>query len=620
VALVFAPTLSFGFLPGDDQLDVTQNPHVLGGLTWANVQWALTSATLPYWQPVSRLSHLVDVEIFGFAAGGHHATNVLVHAVNTLLVWWLCATATGARWRAAVVAALFAVHPLHVESVVWVAERKDVLSTLFALLTLVAYVGYVRRPGVGRYSVMVGWFALALMAKPMTVTVPVVLLLLDIWPLGRAPGAVAEARLPWRSLLIEKIPLCLMAGALAVGTILAERGSAVMPTLTTLPWRLRLATAITAYVAYLGQVLWPVHLAAFYPRDWSPSVGLVALDGAGLVAMTAGVLLMRRTRPYLLVGWFWFVVTLVPVIGIVQSGEQAMADRFMYVPLLGVSIAAVWGLSDWATSATRQTGLVLVTGAGILACLVLGRAQVEVWQDDVSLWRHAVAVTDHNYLAEDRLGLALATDRDWTGARAAYAAALRDAPTGEPDFAGLVHTNMADTLAREGRSTEAVAEYQMALELNPNSADAESDLGSMLVTLNRPAEAEPHYLRALHLRPDFAEAENGLGAALALDGQTTAAIAHYRAAVALNPALAMAHTNLAMALVAAGTTREAVVELLTAIRLDPTHAPWEFNVGALLMREGLPEDAAPHFTAALDLDPTFERARQALESIAAIPR
>ena len=621
VWFVFSPVIGFGFLKWDDQLYVTQNPHVLGGLTWANIVWALTSSALPYWQPLARLSHLVDVQIFGMNAAGHHAMNVAIHAVNTLLVWALFLKMTGARWRSLVVAALFAVHPLHVESVAWVAERKDVLSTAFALLAMLAYVGYVRRPSVGRYVSVAALFALALMAKPMVVTLPLVLLLLDVWPLARTTVTDSIGGHAWRTLVREKAPLFALAAVVAIGTVVAQRGTNAMQNLATLPWTLRFVAAIQNYAAYIGHAVWPANLAAFYPRDWHPSIAAAVAELAALAVATTVAVARRVRQPYLVVGWAWFLVTLAPVIGWLQSGEQATADRFMYVPLIGLSLIAVWGLADFAAESTSRTRVLAIAGVAVVAaCAIASRRQVQVWRDDVTLWRHAVAVTDHNYLAEDLLGLALQENGDNVHAIDAYRAALADAPAREPDFTALVHANVADALTRSGRPADAIAEYETALRLKADLPDAQSDLGGALVAVGRPADALPHYAAALQLRPGFAPAENGLGAALAVLGRIGDAAVHYRAALKSDPSLATAHTNLAMALVQEGHTRDAVQELLTALRIEPNHATWEFNVGSLLMRQGLPEEAAPHFTNALAIDPTFERAHQALETIAASAR
>jgi tetratricopeptide (TPR) repeat protein len=621
VAFVFGAAASLGFLKWDDQLYVTANPHIVGGLTWSNIAWALTSTSLPYWHPVTRLSHLVDVQIFGMNAAGPHVVNVAIHLVNTLLVWALFATLTRARWASLVVAAVFAVHPLHVESVAWIAERKDVLSTAFALLALLAYVAYVRQRTWRRYATVVALVALALMAKPMVVTLPLVMLLLDVWPLHRTTITNTDDAVSWLNLLKEKAPLIALSLGVAAATVVAQRGTGAMQSLSTLPWTARVGDAIQSYVAYIGQAIWPTRLSAFYPRDWSPSIARIAADVA-VMAVATGVVVARRARqPYLLVGWLWFVIGLAPVVGLLQSGEQAMADRFMYVPLIGLTVMVVWSVAELSAAWPARSIVTATAALAVVAtCAVLARQQVGVWRNDVTLWQHAVAVTDRNYVAENLLGLALQEHSDTGHAIESYHASLADAPAREPDFVALVHTNIGDVLARAGRPLDAIGEYQNALALNPKLADAQSDLGSTLVTVGRPADAVAHYQAALALKPGFAAAENGYGAALALLGRTNEAESHYRAAVESDPQLATAHTNLAMALATTGQTHDAVNELLVAIRLEPNHAAWEFNVGALLMRQGLPEEAAPHFTNALAIDPGFERAQKALETIAASAR
>jgi Tfp pilus assembly protein PilF len=612
---------SFDFLKWDDQLYVTANPHVVGGLTWSNVVWALTSTSLPYWHPLTRLSHLLDVQLFGMTAASPHVVNVVIHLVNTLLVWALFATMTRARWASFVVAAVFAVHPLHVESVAWIAERKDVLSTFFALCALLAYVAYVRTPSWARYATVAALVALALMTKPMVVTLPFAILLLDVWPLGRTSVTGADGAVAWSALVREKAPLIAMSVLVAAVTVAIEHGTIAMQHTATLPLTSRIGDAIQAYVSYLGHAVWPSHLSAFYPRDWTRSPALVGVDLVILVVLTVAVTARRTQQPYLFVGWLWFLLGLAPVVGFLQSGEQATADRFMYVPLIGLTAMAVWGLAD-ATRTLSARGPLLASAAAavVITCAVVAREQVSSWQTDVTLWAHAVAVTDENYLAENLLGLALQERGDNANALGWYRAALRDVPPGEPDLMALVHTNIGDALARTDQPRDAIAEYEAALTLDPQLPQAESDLGSTLVTVGRPAEAIGHYQAALALQPGFAAAENGYGAALTLLGRTAEAEEHYRAAVADDPTLAMAHTNLAMALASSGQTRNAVSELLVALKLEPNHAAWEFNVGALLMKQGLTEEATPHFTSALAIDPTFERAQKALETISASAR
>ena len=335
---IYSSVRHFQLVNWDDSTYVTENPTVLGGLSWSSAWWALTTGHSPYWHPMTWLSHLLDVTLFGTDAGMYHVTNLVIHIANTLLVFELFRRMTGQTGRSAFVAAIFASHPLHVESVAWIAERKDVLSTFFWMLTAIAYVSYVRRPGWPRYLAMLVLYALALMSKPMVVTLPVVLLLLDLWPLRRDA--------PWIRLIVEKVPLLVLALATSIATVIVQNSVGAMAGLDALPWPVRAANATIGYVAYLWKTIWPTHLAAFYPL-FAISPGRVAAAAIALVAVTALVVARRAKYPYLFVGWFWYLITIAPVIGLLQAGEQGMADRFMYVPMIGILVMVAWGVPAW---------------------------------------------------------------------------------------------------------------------------------------------------------------------------------------------------------------------------------------------------------------------------------
>src|SRR5579863_5774854 len=383
---IYAPVRRFDLLRWDDPLYVTDNPQVLGGLTWHGLWWALTTGHAPYWHPLTWLSHMLDVQMYGMNAGGHHLTSVLIHAVNTVLLFWLLRWTTGALGRSAFVAALFAVHPLRVESVAWVAERKDVLSTLFWILTVCAYVRYVRQPRLSRYLVVIAGFALALMSKPMVVTLPFVLLLLDFWPLRRAK--LDDGTRVWLRLAIEKIPLLALAAATSVATFILQRQAGAVVALDSVPVTGRLANALVSYLAYVGKMLWPVRLAAFYPySSTSLNPGWVAAAVLALIAVSIAVIRASRVHPYLPVGWFWYLGTLLPVIGFFQAGDQAMADRFVYVPLIGLFLIIAWGLPDLLSRWRYSRGALSAAAIIVLfACTLRARDQVQYWQNALVLW------------------------------------------------------------------------------------------------------------------------------------------------------------------------------------------------------------------------------------------
>jgi tetratricopeptide (TPR) repeat protein len=522
VLLVFAPVRHHEFLFFDDPLLVTQRPEVLRGLTWENVRWAFTNGWGCNWHPITWLSHMLDIQLFGLDAGGHHLTSVLLHAANAVLLFLVLQLMTGQAAPSAFVAALFAVHPLHVESVAWVAERKDVLSAFFWMLTLWAYVGYARRPAAARYLAVLVLFALGLASKPMVVTLPFVLLLLDVWPLGRTALGM---RLVW-----EKLPLLALSVVVSVATVFFQQGCRAVSDLDSLPLGLRLENALVSYVAYVAKTLWPAHLAAFYPYPRS----FPAWEVAGAAAVLAGLSLLAwasRRRGYALVGWLWFVGTLVPVIGLVHAGEQALADRFTYVPLVGLLLVVAWGVPDLLRGWPPRR-LVLSIGAALVvaACVVVARAQVAHWRNEATVWAHALDVTAGNDLAHNNLGMTLMMEGRAEEARAHFAEAVRI----RPDNA-VAHVNLGWALATQGHPDAALAEYEEALRIDPEQPDAHFNLGLAVEKLGRGEEAIFHLEEAVRLRPDRAQSHRVLGRMLADRGRRADAVAQYQEALRLNP-------------------------------------------------------------------------------------
>ena len=411
--VAYAQVWRFDFVSFDDQVYVTGNPMVRAGLTWAGIVSAFTGTYAANWHPVTWLSHMLDVELFGLNSGPHHVVNLLLHAANTLLVWLVLRRMTGSVYRSALVAALFGVHPLHVESVAWVAERKDVLSTCFALLTFWYYAGYVQRKTTWRYAAALVCFALGLMAKPMLVTLPMLLLLLDFWPLRRMAGltnpAEGDAPTPWRRILWDKAPFFALSALTSVATVIAQQRGGAMATLDVIPLGVRAANALIGYAMYLWTTVWPVRLAALYPHEPSPSMTMAIAGGVVLIGITITIVRTARTQPYLAVGWFWFVGTLVPVSGVMQVGFQARADRFTYLPHIGLFVAIVWGLA--ALASRWQVPRRAVAVAALTVVVVLAgttRIQAGYWRDGVTLWERAVAVTKPSGRTYSNLGASLA--------------------------------------------------------------------------------------------------------------------------------------------------------------------------------------------------------------------
>lgn len=618
VVAVYSAVPGFSFVRLDDPDYVTKNPHVPAGLTWQGIKWAVTSGYAANWHPLTWLSHMTDVQLFGMNAGAHHLTNVLLHILNTALLFTVLRRMTGSVGRSGFVAALFAVHPLHVESVAWVSERKDMLSTFFWLLTLLSYVGYVRRPRPGRYALVVLCLALGLLSKPMVVTLPFVLLLVDVWPLRRVtfwPDGrrfiSPEDRSTAMHLVLEKMPLLGLAALSSIVTVIVQRRWGAVGSVSVYPIGLRLQNAIVSYVVYIGKMVWPVRLSAFYP--YRESVNAWAVVGAALllVAATTAALRGARRRPYLLTGWFWYIGTLAPVIGVVQVGLQSMADRYTYIPLIGLFIIVAWGAGELVEQRPQQRTLLPIAAALILvACTVRARAQVETWRDSLALWQNAVDVTTNNAYAQYNLGVVLVEAGRVDQGIERFREALRIDPN-YPD----VHIDLGNALNQRGELDAAIAEFATVVRLRPDYPEARTAYGNLLRSRGRNADAIAQYHEALRLEPSLASAHNELGNALTSDGRFADAKAEYAAAVHLAPEFAEAHNNLGAALAREGKSQEAVAEFLEALRLKPDDATFHYNAALMLEAVGRSSEAVDHLQAALRTDPGNAAARRALDRL-----
>jgi Tfp pilus assembly protein PilF len=532
---VYMPAAQHGFTLYDDSDYVTENPMVENGLTWAGIKWAFTTGHASNWHPLTWISHMADCQLFGLDAGMHHCVNVLFHAANSILLLLLLMRWTNALWPSAFAAALFAWHPLHVESVAWVAERKDVLSTFFALLTLLAYTRFVEEFKVQSpkskvfYAVALLMFALGLMAKPMLVTLPFVMLLLDYWPLRRVEVQGSGFRV--QSLVLEKIPFFVLSAASCVVTFLCQHHGGAVASLKKVPLDYRLENVPVAYAGYLLKMIWPAHLAIFYPLPENFSPLVITATVVVLILISAAVWFGRKRGPYCLVGWLWFLGTLVPVIGLVQVGGAAMADRYAYFPSIGIFLAAALGVRDGAKR-FRISNQVAGTIAGLVlaACLALTHRQLNFWQDDITLFRHAILVTKNNDTAHLNLGFALEKAGLTTEALVEYRAALKL----EPDRAET-HNNLANLLDDTGHPDEAIAEFQAALRINPKYVAAHNNLGTMLVEQGRFDEAIKQYAAAARLDPADWHPPYLTGKALLKQGRDIEAISYFRNAMPLDP-------------------------------------------------------------------------------------
>jgi protein O-mannosyl-transferase len=612
------------------------------GLSLRAIRWAFTAGLLypthytDYWLPLTALSRMLDVQLFGMNPMAQHLVNLLFHAANVLLLFALLRAATGALWRSAFVAAVLAVHPLHVEAVAWVTARKDVLCGLFWLGTLAAYVGWTRAPGRRRWALVVLLFACALMSKPMAATLPFVLLLLDYWPLGRLTGGLR--------LLREKALLFALSAASVAVTIMANVNVSLVSR-ERLSLLARLGNALDAYVGYLAQAFWPVGLAVGYPHAEGTLPGPRVLGCFLLLALGTALALLAR-RPYLTVGWLWFLGMLIPTIGLVQSGIQGRADRFVYLPLVGISLALAWAVGEWASGDARRRRVVALCAALALALLArTTRAQVAYWRDDRSLFTHATTVLPTSVIAHNSLGAALARAGQLDRAEAEYRTALRFRPDTvvalrnlsvllagrgraaeaqslletalarpdlAPDAMAELHFALGRLEALRRQDQAAQAHYAEALRLDPRHWAALYNSGNLLAAQGRLGEAAERYAAAWRLNPDDVDVANNLGLALLLSGHPAEAVECLDAAVAIDPPLARGHVSLGRALVAAGRPEAGLAQLRQAVALAPGSSEAHFQLAEALASRGGSAEAREHYREAARLDPADPLARERL--------
>ncbi len=676
----FLPALDNAFVNYDDPDYVTGNPHVRQGLTWESVAWAFTSCRAANWHPLTWLSHELDWELYAGAAWGHHFTSMLLHAANTILLFIVLCRLTTLPWRSFAVALLFGLHPLRAESVAWISERKDVLSGLFFMLTLWAYARWaaeVRNPrsenrkkaeardpknrqvtaqsasdhlnlgsfktaepmpsastatrsdashalalsranpsalprSTAFYALALGFFVLGLMSKPMLVTLPFVLLLLDFWPLAGLGSEKGKWNL--RKLIWEKLPFFAAAAAVSMVTVLVQKhGGAIVESTS---FASRLENAVVSYFRYIGKLFYPLDLAFFYPPVKHWPLLLVGLCAFGLALISMAVLLRRGREPWLLVGWFWFVGMLLPVIGLVPAGEQSMADRYSYLPCIGLLCLIVWG----ATELVRPGRWRVPVFTALLGCLAVSGAllthrQVAFWRNDEALFAHAFDVTKDNYLAHNNLGSA----RDKQGRFDEAIAQFEKALAIKPDYA-QGHSNLGAVYVEQDRLDEAIAEFERALKIDPGYAGAHNNLGLALEKKGAPQEALKEYARAVELKPDYADARYNLGVALMRSGRLEEAAREFRETVALQPESADAHNNLGFVLQKMGNLDEAIREYQRVILLRPDYARGYFNLGVALYSKGLVDGAIDAFRKALRLKPDYVEAQKNLDSLVKLQR
>ncbi len=598
VWVVFGQTLQHGFINFDDDVYVYENAQVSQGLSLGGIVSAFGHSVNFNWHPLTMLSYMLDYQLHGLEAGGYHLTNVLLHGAAAIVLFLVLRRMTGFLWRSAFVAAVFAIHPLRVESVAWVAERKDVLSGLFFMLTLGTYVWYVRDPRRWfRYVAVVFFFALGLMSKPMLVTLPFVLLLLDYWPLNRFTTTVNGPKLSsvTSRLILEKIPLLALSAAGCLVT-LATQEKIIAP----LPLSLRVSNAGVACATYLRQMVYPGDLAAYYPfKEEGLPLWEVALSLLLLVLISALALRWRRTRPWLLVGWLWYLIMLVPVIGLVPSGVRAHADRYTYLPQIGLYLIIAWAatglVAGWRYRRVVLGGCSTVILTALICC---ARTQASYWRNSETLWIHALACTSDNVIAYNNLGNALFQKGNVDEALVHYQKALEI----NPDYAEA-HVNLGNALLQKGNVDEAIVHYQKALQIEPDYAKAHVNLGSVLFQKGDVDEAIAHFQKALQINPDNAVTCVDLGYALLQKGNVDEAIAQYQTALQINPDYAKAHNNLGNALLQKGDLDEAIVHYQKALQINPDYATARNNLGTALLQKGNVDEAIIHYQKALQINP-----------------
>lgn len=622
--IVYAQSVQFDFITMDDYLYVTNNSHVKDGISPANIVWAFKSVTAANWHPLTMLSLMLDYDTGGLQAKAFHVTNLIFHILNVLLLFFVLYRMTGYMWRSAFVAALFAVHPLHVESVAWISERKDVLSTLFWLLTMLFYYRYKGTRSLKGYLWLGAMFILGLMSKPMLVTLPVILLLMDIWPLERFSLAVGKKKdaLSVGQLIQEKAPLFGLVAVSCVATMYAQRAGGALATLDVFPVGIRVANALITPFKYLFKMIVPTGLTAFYPHpgfsipSWQPILSAIAL-----AIITYWAIRAAKSKPYITVGWFWYIITLLPVVGLIQVGAQAMADRYTYVPLIGIFIIIAWGIPDllYKSSEADFKKAMPLGVVGVLVVIVLTAVaykQTTYWKSDVTVWNHALEVTSNNALAEYNLACAYDERKQLKNAELHYRRAIEIDPK-----KAEAHNNLGNLLTKQHKYDEAEEHLLMALDARSGCySEASNNLANVFVKKKRFDEAIARFKKAVAddpknevARTNYSGAENEQGIDLAKHGKVNEAIAHFDEAIRINPENSNAYYNLGVAYDGLNKMNDAEYNYRQALSLDSKYAEAHNNLGLVLAVQGKLDEAIEHFEEAVKIKPDFQKAVVSLD-------
>ncbi len=626
---VYLRVVHHSFIDFDDNVYIIMNDHVRSGITVRSILWAFKTMYSANWHPLTWLSHMLDVEMYGLHPGGHHMTSVLFHVASSLLLFLFLRESTGRIQESAIVALLFGIHPVHVESVVWVAERKDVLCMFFGLLALISYVRYIRAPSTGKYLGIVFCFALGLLSKPMIVTLPFVMLLLDFWPLHRTSllcHANGDASPPISSddaarrlrpniarLFMEKLPLLILSSISCVVTYIAQSASGAVLSVETLPVGVRIANAMAAYTSYLGKLLFPIDLAIFYPH-LGQQLPLWQWLGSSILLVSISILFIRRflISPFLIIGWLWFLGTLIPVIGLVQVGSQALADRYTYMPAIGIYIIIIWGGREVLSIMKPRKEIVGSFGLVMFICISsMTWNQISLWKNSETLFRHAIAVTENNFLAHNILAVVLGEEGRLEEAYEEYVTSLEM----NQQYVDLL-VNYGVILVRMGRIEEALEKYRQALSINPDDINAHVNMGKVLTQLQNNDKATLHYNSASEVIAKHKDSiynnsvmHNSLGIGYCEIGKLDEAIRHFAYALELAPDNPDGHNNMGRVLAQKGLRAEAKEHLYKAIEIQPVFPQALNNLGLVLMQDDFVEDAIYYFARALQQNPEYEKAR-----------
>ncbi|HUT29688.1 MAG TPA: tetratricopeptide repeat protein [Sedimentisphaerales bacterium] len=634
VLATYWPVLKYDFVKYDDDRYITDNRNITGGITPQSLIGAFTESHYYMWHPLTTLTQMLDCQLYGLSAGRHHLTSLLIHLANTLLLFWVLTKMTDAMWPSAFVAAVFGLHPLQVESVAWLSERKNVLSGLFWILTIGAYVRYASRPGLLRLLAVVLVFALCIMTKPMVVTLPCVLLLLDYWPLDRlrlkrkaeiqitpaqSQEDLPEIDAPNNSnqgtslplLILEKVPLFILTAVLSIITYNAQKSGGVVSALEKLTLKSRAANAVISYLTYIEKMFWPSGLAVFYPHPAGNfSRTKVVVSAALLVLLTIFFIYFGLRRKYLAVGWLWYVGTLVPVIGLVQVGAQARADRYMYITMIGLLVILAWGVKDLVAK-WRHLRIAAVLAAAVVlpAAAVCTRLQLRHFKDSAALFKHALDVTTDNFVMENNYANLLSDTGRIEQAIEHYQKALKLRPR-----SAEVYTNLGNALMDLHKTDEAIEQYKKAVSLAPDLAVAHHNLARALAQSGANTEAVTEYREAVRLKPDYVEAWSNLGLELAQQGAHEEAVECYNKAIELEPDNIIAHGRLGLALASLGRDDQAIEQFQIVLKARPDDFEMYFNLGFLLERQGKTDEAIKEYRRALQINPDLTKARRQLEA------